>query len=97
MGKVIFSGVGKTRAEMRQALDAGIGCFNVESEPELERLSDIAQSLGKVAPVSVRINPDVDAGTHAKISTGKAENKFGVPYDRAAGMFARLAARSLTL
>ena len=72
--KIVFSGVGKTVAEMRRGLELGIKCFNLESEPELERLSDIAVAMGKVAPVSVRINPDVDAGTHAKISTGKKEN-----------------------
>lgn len=81
--KVMFSGVGKTVGEMRFALEAGILCFNVESEPELQQLNEVAVSLGMVAPVSLRINPDVDAGTHAKISTGKAENKFGIPWQRA--------------
>ena len=90
-GKVVFSGVGKTVAEMKRGLELGILCFNLESEPELERLSDVAQSMGKVAPVSVRINPDVDAGTHAKISTGKKENKFGIPYARAREVYARIA------
>jgi len=89
--KIVFSGVGKTVAEMRRGLELGIACFNLESEPELERLSDIAASMGKVAPVSVRINPDVDAGTHAKISTGKKENKFGIPFARAHEVYARIA------
>src|SRR5690606_14662743 len=66
--RIVFSGVGKTVAEMRRALDLGIHCFNLESEPELDRLSDIGHAMGRVAPVSVRVNPDVDAGTHAKIS-----------------------------
>src|SRR5712675_1735485 len=69
--KIVFSGVGKTIREMRRGLELGIKCFNLESEPELERLGEFAASVGRVAPVSVRINPDVDAGTHAKISTGK--------------------------
>ena len=90
--KIVFSGVGKTVAEMRRGLSLGIKCFNLESEPELERLSQIASSMGKVAPVSVRINPDVDAGTHAKISTGKKENKFGIPFARAREVYARIAA-----
>jgi len=89
--KIVFSGVGKTLAEMRRALELGIHCFNLESEPELERLSDVAVSMGMTAPVSVRINPDVDAGTHAKISTGKAENKFGIPFARAREVYARIA------
>ncbi len=90
--RIVFSGVGKTFAEMRRALELGIKCFNLESEPELERLSDVAVSMGATAPVSVRINPDVDAGTHAKISTGKAENKFGIPFARAHEVYARIAA-----
>jgi diaminopimelate decarboxylase len=90
--KIVFSGVGKTVAEMRRALELGIHCFNLESEPELERLSEVAAAMGRVAPVSVRINPDVDAGTHAKISTGKKENKFGIPYQRALEVYARIAA-----
>jgi diaminopimelate decarboxylase len=90
--RIVFSGVGKTFAEMRRALELGIHCFNLESEPELERLSDVAVSMGMTAPVSVRINPDVDAGTHAKISTGKAENKFGIPFERAREVYARIAA-----
>ena len=89
---IVFSGVGKTAAEMCRALEAGIGQFNLESEEEGQELAEIAASMGKVAVCALRINPDVDAGTHGKISTGKAENKFGVPYDRAAGIYARLAA-----
>jgi diaminopimelate decarboxylase len=88
--KIVFSGVGKTVAEMRRGLELGIHCFNVESEPELERLNDIASSMGAVAPVSVRVNPDVDAGTHAKISTGKKGDKFGIPYARAHEVYARI-------
>jgi len=90
--KVVFSGVGKTVKEMRRGLELGIKCFNLESEPELERLSEIAASMGKIAPVSVRINPDVSAGGHAKISTGKKENKFGIPFGRAREVYARIAA-----
>jgi diaminopimelate decarboxylase len=90
--KIVFSGVGKTVAEMRRGLALGIKCFNLESEPELERLNDIAASMGKIAPVSVRINPDIDAETHAKISTGKSENKFGIPAERALAVYARIAA-----
>ena len=89
---VVFSGVGKTAAEMRRALEAGCGQFNLESEEEGEELAEIAASMGLTAIATLRINPDVDAGTHAKISTGKAENKFGVPYDRAGGIYARLSA-----
>ncbi|OYU35069.1 diaminopimelate decarboxylase [Novosphingobium sp. PASSN1] len=89
---VVFSGVGKTAAEMRRALAAGCGQFNLESEEEGIELAEIAASMGLIATATLRINPDVDAGTHAKISTGKAENKFGVPYDRAAGIYARLSA-----
>ena len=81
--RVIFSGVGKSEVEMRAALAAGIRCFNVESEPELERLNAIAGSMGKRAPVSLRVNPDVDARTHPYISTGMAGNKFGIPHSRA--------------
>ena len=81
--RIVFSGVGKTRAEMREALEAGIRQFNVESEPELEALAAVAADMGVRAPVAFRVNPDVDAETHAKISTGKKENKFGVPFDRA--------------
>ncbi|MBN9345736.1 MAG: diaminopimelate decarboxylase [Devosia sp.] len=90
--KIVFSGVGKTVSEMRRGIELGIKCFNLESEPELERLSEIAASMGKVAPVSVRINPDVSAGGHAKISTGKKENKFGIPFGRARMVYARIAA-----
>ncbi|MBZ9763758.1 diaminopimelate decarboxylase [Mesorhizobium sp. CA8] len=89
--KILFSGVGKTASEMDFALSAGILCFNVESEPELELLSARAVALGKVAPISLRINPDVDARTHKKISTGKAENKFGIPWQRARQVYARAA------
>jgi diaminopimelate decarboxylase len=81
--KVIFSGVGKTRAEMRQALTAGIGCFNVESEAELDVLSEIATKLGLIAPVSIRVNPNVDPKTHPYISTGLKGNKFGVAHEDA--------------
>ena len=81
--RVIFSGVGKSEAEMRAGLAAGIRCFNVESEPELERLDAIAGAMGRRAPVSLRINPDVDARTHPYISTGMAGNKFGIPHSRA--------------
>ncbi|KQU96174.1 diaminopimelate decarboxylase [Mesorhizobium sp. Root102] len=90
-GKILFSGVGKTAREMDFALAAGILCFNVESEPELELLSARAAALGKVAPISLRINPDVDAKTHKKISTGKAENKFGIPWQKARQVYARAA------
>lgn len=85
--KVIFSGVGKTRAEMRQALDAGIACFNVESEAELDVLSEVAVAAGKRAPVSLRINPNVDAKTHPYISTGLKGNKFGIAHDRAVEVY----------
>ena len=87
--KIIFSGVGKTRAEMNLGLDEGILCFNVESEPELEALSAVAAARGATAPIAIRVNPDVDAHTHAKISTGKSENKFGVPISRAREVFDR--------
>lgn len=86
--RIVFSGVGKTRQEMADALDAGILCFNVESEPELEALSKVATSLGAMARVSLRVNPDVDARTHAKISTGKSETKFGIPISRAREVYA---------
>ncbi len=89
--RIMFSGVGKTVHEMDLALEAGIYCFNVESEPELEVLNQRAQKAGKVAHVSFRINPDVDARTHAKISTGKKENKFGISYDRAPAVYAHAA------
>jgi len=87
--RIVFSGVGKTAGEMDFALASAIHCFNVESEPELELLSARAVAVGKTAPVSLRINPDVDAGTHAKIATGKAENKFGVPWREARRVYAR--------
>ncbi|MCA0044337.1 diaminopimelate decarboxylase [Celeribacter litoreus] len=77
--RIVFSGVGKTRDEMRVALEGGIRQFNVESEPELEALNEVAVSLGVKAPIALRVNPDVDAKTHAKIATGKSENKFGIP------------------
>ncbi len=89
--RIMFSGVGKTVAEMDLALDAGIYCFNVESEPELEVLNTRAVREGKKAHVSFRINPDVDAKTHAKISTGKKENKFGISYERARAVYAHAA------
>ncbi len=89
--RIVFSGVGKTREEMRIALEGGIRQFNVESEPEMEALDEVARSLGRVAPVAFRVNPDVDPRTHAKIATGKAENKFGIPISRAAGVYARAA------
>ena len=92
--RIVFSGVGKTVAEMRRALGLGIRCFNLESEPELERLNEIALAMGSVAPVSVRVNPDVDAGTHAKISTGRKDNKFGIPFRRAHEVYQRIAALS---
>jgi len=82
-GKVVFSGVGKSRAEMRQALEAGVRCFNVESEPELDTLNVEALALGRRAPVSLRVNPDVDAGTHPYISTGLKGNKFGIAHGQA--------------
>ena len=87
--KIIFSGVGKTRAEMALALDEGILCFNVESEPELLALSEVATSRGRTAPIALRVNPDIEAGVHAKISTGKSENKFGVPIAHAREVYAR--------
>ncbi len=89
--RIVFSGVGKTEEEMALGLDENIYCFNVESEPELEALSRVAVARNTAAPVSLRINPDVDAGTHEKISTGKAENKFGVPWHRASEIYARAA------
>jgi diaminopimelate decarboxylase len=90
-GKIMFSGVGKTAAELAAAVDAGILCVNVESEHELEQLSAIAASKGATACVSLRVNPDIDARTHAKIATGKSENKFGIPISRARGVYARAA------
>src|SRR3569833_459447 len=89
--KILFSGVGKTEEELRAALAADILCINVESEPELELLSRLAVGTGKTARISVRVNPDVDAGTHAKISTSKSENKFGIPIAYAREVYARAA------
>ncbi len=90
--KVVFSGVGKTVEEMRAALSAGVRCFNVESESELARLDGVARAMGTCAPVSLRVNPDVDAGTHPYISTGLRENKFGIAHDRALAAYRRAAA-----
>jgi diaminopimelate decarboxylase len=89
--KITFSGIGKTLAEMAYALDENILCFNVESEPELEALSALAASRGQTARVALRVNPDVDAKTHAKIATGKAENKFGIPLSRATAVYRQAA------
>jgi diaminopimelate decarboxylase len=89
--RIVFSGVGKTRAEMRAAIDGGIRQFNVESEPELDALSEIAASMDATAPVTLRVNPDVDACTHDKISTGRKEDKFGIPLARARDIYARAA------
>ncbi|MDX5359377.1 MAG: diaminopimelate decarboxylase [Rhodobacterales bacterium] len=89
--RIVFSGVGKTREEMKLALEGGIRQFNLESEPEMRALSDVATALGVVAPVTVRVNPDVDAKTHAKIATGKSENKFGIPIARAREVYAEIA------
>ena len=85
--KICFAGVGKTREEMAFALKTGIFSFNIESEPELEALASVATELGRTAHIAIRINPDVDAKTHAKIATGKAENKFGIPYARARDIY----------
>lgn len=90
--KVVFSGVGKTAAEMKLALEAGIFCFNIESIPEIERLNEVAGQLGKTAPVSLRVNPNVDPKTHPYISTGLKEAKFGVAYDDALALYRRAAA-----
>ncbi|MCL3881660.1 diaminopimelate decarboxylase [Marivita sp. GX14005] len=89
--KIVFSGVGKTRSEIRAALEGGVRQFNVESEPEMRVISELAVSLGKTAPITVRVNPDVDAKTHAKIATGKSENKFGIPIARAREVYAEAA------
>ena len=89
--RIVFSGVGKTREEMRMALTGGIRQFNVESEPEMRALSEVATSLGVTAPIAVRVNPDVDAKTHEKIATGKKENKFGIPIARASEVYAEAA------
>lgn len=87
--KTVFSGVGKSEAEMRYALDLGVRCFNVESPSELERLDQIARSVGKRAPIALRVNPDVDPKTHPYISTGLKQNKFGVAFDEASALYAR--------
>jgi diaminopimelate decarboxylase len=87
VNKVVFSGVGKTTADMRRALEVGIHCFNVESVPELERLNKVAGEMGKKAPISLRVNPDVDAQTHPYISTGLKENKFGIAIDEAVAIY----------
>jgi diaminopimelate decarboxylase len=89
--RIVFAGVAKTGREIAMAIDVGILCFNVESEPELERISAIAASKGATANVAIRVNPDVDARTHAKIATGRAENKFGIPWERARQAYARAA------
>ncbi len=89
--KIIFSGVGKTRVEMRHALDVGIQCFNVESEEELEVLSQVAESMGEIAPVSIRVNPNVDPKTHPYISTGLKGNKFGISHEDAVAVYKRAA------
>jgi diaminopimelate decarboxylase len=89
--RIVFSGIGKTRDEMRTALTGGIRQFNVESEPELRALSEVATSLGLIAPITIRVNPDVDAKTHEKIATGKKENKFGIPIGRASAVYAEAA------
>jgi diaminopimelate decarboxylase len=89
--KVVFSGVGKSRDDMRRALEVGVHCFNVESREELERLQQVAAEMGKQAPVSLRVNPDVDAGTHPYISTGLKENKFGIDIEQAEAVYARAA------
>ena len=90
--RIVFSGVGKTDAEMAAALEAGVGCFNVESAQELDRLASVAKSVGKQAPVSLRVNPDIDARTHPYITTGLHENKFGIPIGDARELYARAAA-----
>ncbi|MBT6507765.1 MAG: diaminopimelate decarboxylase, partial [Marinovum sp.] len=87
--RIVFSGVGKTRSEMHQALLGGVRQFNIESEPELHLLNEVALSLGRTAPITIRVNPDVDAKTHAKIATGKSENKFGIPISRARDVYAQ--------
>lgn len=89
--KIVFSGVGKTVAEMRLAIEGGIRQFNIESEPEMHALSQLANSMGATVPIAIRVNPDVDAKTHAKIATGKSENKFGIPIARAEAIYAEAA------
>ena len=90
--RIVFSGVGKTRDEMRLALTGGVRQFNVESEPEMRALSEVCVSMGVIAPITVRVNPDVDARTHEKIATGKKDNKFGIPISRARAVYAEAAA-----
>lgn len=92
--RVVFSGVGKTREEMQRALEVGVHCFNVESVDELDRLQEVAAHLGVIAPVSLRVNPDVDAGTHPYISTGLKDNKFGIDIDIAESVYLRAAVLS---
>lgn len=87
--KIVFSGLGKTAAEMQRALEIGIHCFNIESAPELERLQDVARSVNRIAPISLRVNPDVDANTHPYISTGLKDNKFGIAIDEARAVYKR--------
>src|ERR1043166_5825910 len=87
--KAVFAGVGKTEDEIEAALRMGIYSFNVESEPELQRINKVAARLKKIAPISVRVNPNVDAGTHAKITTGTYENKFGIAFEQVEGVYAR--------
>jgi len=89
--RIVFSGVGKTRTEMRAALDGGVRQINLESEPEMQALSEVAVSMGKTVPVTVRVNPDIDARTHHKIATGRSENKFGIPIARAREVYAQVA------
>src|SRR5258707_4221720 len=87
--KILFSGIGKTEAELRAALDADVLCINIESEPELELLSRLAAETGRTARISVRVNPDVDSGSHSKISTGKSENKVCIPLGPARQVYSR--------
>jgi diaminopimelate decarboxylase len=89
--KIMFSGIGKTAAELARAVDEGVLCVNVESEPELELLSGIAAAKGRIVDISIRVNPDIDPKTHAKIATGKAENKFGIPISHARAVYAHAA------
>ena len=89
--KIVFSGIGKSAEEMSFALSVGIGQFNLESEPEVDLLADVARQMGKRARIAIRVNPDVDAKTHAKITTGRKENKFGIDIDRAPAVFKRAA------
>ncbi len=89
--RVIFSGVGKSDEELRAAIAAGVGQINAESGEELARIAALAAALGKPAPIALRINPDIDAGTHAKITTGRREDKFGIPEEEAAQLYARAA------